>query len=354
VADKKEEIVSMSMLRGTFLRLLVLALALSLVAGACGGDGTGGGQELTGSIVASGSSTVEPITVAVAEKFNAMHPGVEISVAGPGTSDGFELFCNGETDISDASRAIEEEEIANCDKNGIEFIELKVGIDGLSVITSRENDFVDCMNFADIWALLGPDAEGFDTWSDANALAEQYGANAAPYPDEPLVITAPGEESGTFGSFVELTLEKFVEEEGLKKYEEEVAPRPDYQASANDNVIIEGISGTPSSLGWVGYAFFVNNEDRVRALEIDGGDGCVAPTPDTIASFEYPISRPLFIYVNTAKLEQSAAVEEFVSFYLSDEGIASAEEVGYVALDESELEATRSAWESMETGTREG
>lgn len=339
-------------------RLLLALLATAIVATACGGGDEGGSaaageEELSGSIAVSGSSTVEPISVAVAEKFNAQQPNVEISVSGPGTSDGFELFCNGETDISDASRAIDEEEVANCEKNGVEFVELKVGIDGLSVITSAENDFIDCVNFADIWALLGPEAEGFEQWSDANSLAEQYGAEGAPYPDEPLVVTAPGEESGTFGSFIELTLEPFVEEQGLKEYEEDVSPRPDYQASANDNVIIEGITGTPSSLGWVGYAFFKANEDAVKALAVDGGDGCVEPNPETIASFEYPISRPLFIYVNKAKAEENAALQAYVDYYLSDEGIASATEVGYVELESSELEATRSTWENKETGTTE-
>lgn len=351
----------MTQIYGRWTRLLLALMAVALVAAACGdgadddgGTGGGEGEELSGSIAVSGSSTVEPISVAVAEKFNAQQPDVQISVSGPGTSDGFELFCNGETDISDASRAIDEEEIANCEQNGIEFIELKVGIDGLSVITSSENDFIECVNFADIWALLGPEAEGFEQWSDANQLAEQYGALGAPYPDEPLVVTAPGEESGTFGSFTELTLEPFVENEGIKEYEEDVSPRPDYQASANDNVIIEGISGTASSLGWVGYAFFVANEGAVKALEIDGGDGCVAPNPDTISSFEYPISRPLFLYVNVGKAEENPALEAYVDYYLSDEGIASTSEVGYVDLDESELETNRSVWENRETGTREG
>jgi phosphate transport system substrate-binding protein len=337
-------------------RLLTPVMALTLLGAACGGGGgaNAGGKQVSGSIAVSGSSTVEPISVAVAEKFSAAQPDVKLSVSGPGTSDGFELFCNGETDISDASRAIDKEEIDTCKKNGIDFIELKVGIDGLSVITSPDNDFVQCLNYADIWSLLGPESEGFGKWSDANALAQKYGGSAAPYPDEPLVVTAPGEESGTFDSFVELTLEAFVEEEGLKKYEEEVAPRPDYQASANDNVIIEGVSGSSSSLGWVGYAFYVNNQDRAKALEIDGGDGCVAPTPETISSFEYPISRPLFIYVSTSKLEQNEAVKAYVDYYLSDEGIASVEEVRYVPLNESDLEETRSVWESKETGTREG
>lgn len=342
-------------------RIFLALLAVSLIAAACGGDdpaddATGAGSEeeaLSGEIVISGSSTVEPISVAVAEKFGAVQPDVAVSVTGPGTSDGFELFCNGETDISDASRAVKQEEIDACAENGIEMVELTVAIDGLSVITSTENDFVECLNFADLWSLLGPEAEGFEQWSDANDLGEQYGGGAVPYPDEPLVITAPGEESGTYGSFIELVFEPFVEEEGLKEYEEEVAPRPDYQASPNDNVIVEGVSGTPSSLGWVGYAFFKNNEEVLKALEIDGGDGCVAPNPETIASFDYPISRPLFIYVNLAKLEENPATQAFVDYYLSDEGIVSAEDVGYIPLDESELESTREAWESLEPITEE-
>lgn len=341
-------------------RLLLLALTVALLGAACApeeedttqtsaeGETT---EEVTGSIAISGSSTVEPISVAVSEKFTAENPDVDISVDGPGTSDGFELFCNGETDISDASRAIDQEEIDACKENGIDVIELKVGIDGLSVITSRENDFATCLSFADLWVLLGPEAEGFENWSDANQLAEKYGAENAPYPDEPLVVTAPGEESGTYGSFIELVFEPFVEEQGLKEYEEEVAPRPDYQASGNDNVIVEGASGTPSSLGWVGFAFYTANEDKLKALEVDGGDGCVAPSPETIASFEYPISRPLFIYVNKQKLEENPAVQAFVDFYMSDEGIASAEEVGYVPLDAEELEASRAAWDSQEVLT---
>ncbi len=353
----------MSSMRKKTWRLLVLALAVALVGAACapetadndatGDAGAADDEELSGSVVISGSSTVEPISVAVSEKFNAENPGVEISVDGPGTSDGFELFCNGETDISGASRAIDQEEIDACAENGIEAIELQVAIDGLSVITSTENDFVQCLNFADLWALLGPEAEGFEQWSDANQLAEKYDAAAAPYPDAPLVVTAPGEESGTYGSFIELVFEPFVEEHRLKKYEEDVAPRPDYQASGNDNVIVEGVSGTPSSLGWVGYAFFKANEDKLKALEIDGGDGCVAPTPETIASFDYPISRPLFIYVNKQKVEENPAVQAFVDFYLSDEGIASAEDVGYIPLGEDDLEETRSAWETREVATEE-
>jgi phosphate transport system substrate-binding protein len=349
----------MSKLRGPW-RLIVLALAVGLFAAACGGDGGNGtGSEdietgLSGSIVVSGSSTVEPISVGVAEKFSSINPDVAIRVDGPGTGDGFELFCNGETDISDASRPIDtEEEVPVCEENGIEFIELKVAIDGLSVITSPANEAVECLSFPDLYALLGPESEGFDNWTDANELGAEVGGSGD-YPDAPLVVTAPGEESGTYDSFVELVLEDIAVEHG----ESEDGPftRADYQASADDNVIIEGIAGNDTSLGWVGFAFAVQNPDSIRAIAIEEeeGSGCVEPTPDTISSGEYPIARDLYIYVNTVKLAENPAVQAYVDYYLTDEGIASATEVGYVALHPDDLEASRSVWESGETGTREG
>ncbi len=352
----------MKNLRSMPVRLLLLALAAALIASACGGDADGDDttgevpeKELSGSISVSGSSTVEPISVAVAEKFSAEQPGVEISVEGPGTSDGFELFCNGETDISDASRPIDtEDEVPLCEENGVEFIELKVGIDGLSVITSTENSEIACLDFKDLYALLGPESEGFESWADANDLAEEIGAGHAPYPDVPLEVTAPGEESGTYDSFAELVLEDIAYEERKIKEDDPVV-RPDYQASANDNVIIEGITGSPTSLGWVGYAFASQNPDTITLLPIaEEGDDCVEPTSETISSGDYPIARDLFIYVNKQKAEDNEALKAFVEYYMSDEGIASVAEVGYVDLAEEDLQATRDAWESQEAGTREG
>jgi phosphate transport system substrate-binding protein len=343
-------------LRGSHYRQVVLVTVVAILGVACADtsttptSGSNGGGDLSGSIVVSGSSTVEPISVAVAEKYIAENPDVEVRVDGPGTSDGFELFCNGETDISDASRPIEAEEIKACKQNGIDFIELKVGIDGLSVITSTENDEVGCLSFADLYALLGPESEGFDNWSDANHLAQELDAPFAPYPDAPLEITAPGEESGTFDSFVELVLEGIAEERNVA--EEQWAPRKDYQASANDNVIIEGIGGTPSSLGWVGYAFYTNNQETVKALEVAEGnsENCVAPTTETIQSGDYPIARDLFIYVKEDSAD-SEAVGSYVDYYLSEEGIASVSEVGYVDLAPKDLEETRQTWEEKQTGT---
>jgi phosphate transport system substrate-binding protein len=298
--------------------------------------------DVGGSVVVSGSSTVEPITALVAELFNErVSVDVSFDITGPGTSDGFERFCSGETDISNASRSIRDEEIETCTGKGItDIIELKVAIDGLSVITSAENDQVECLTFADLYALLGPESQGFDNWTDAQALAKELGS-ATQFPDAPLVVTAPGEESGTFGSFVELVIENFNEDRG-----QEATTRPDYTPSPNDNVIIEGIAGTPTSLGWVGYAFAKENESRVKLLQVDDGQsGCVAPTPETIASNEYPISRDLFIYVNKAKLDTNPAVGAFVDFYLSDGLIGEVlEEVPYVPLAQDALVETQAAW----------
>ena len=326
--------------------LLSVGVVLMLVLAACQSNNSGDGSagELTGELTISGSSTVEPITSLVAEDFQAQHPDVDYSVDGPGTGDGFALFCDGETDISDASRAIKDEEAATCEENGINYVELQVAIDGLSVITSTANDAVSCLSFGDLYALLGPESQGFDNWTDANALAEEIGGEFgeihAPYPDAPLDVTAPGEESGTFDSFVELVVGPIGEARG-----QEETTRPDYTASGDDNVIIEGIAGSDTSLGWVGFAFADENRDAVKLLEVDGGDGCVAPDPETIASGEYPIARPLFIYVNTDNAAENPALAAFVDYYLSDEGIAAVAEADYVALDPDALEESRAAWD---------
>lgn len=326
----------------TKIRALALFASIALVIAACGGDSGGDGNGNGGdgtSIEVSGSSTVEPITALVAEDFSAANPEVAISVEGPGTGDGFARFCNGETDISDASRPIKESEAADCADNGIEFVELHIATDGIAVITSSGNDAVSCLDFNDLYALVGPEAEGFSNWNDADGLAAELGAGNAPYPAAPLVITAPGEESGTYDTFVELVIEDIASERG-----QEEATRVDYEASGNDNVIIQGISGNDTSLGWVGYAFFAENTEVLRALQIDGGEGCVEPTEASIATFEYPLSRPLFIYVNTARAAEKQALADFVDFYLSGDGLAAVAEAGYVDLPESDIAATRDAW----------
>ena len=328
-------------------RRLTALLSLSLLAVACGGGGGGSGagtENLSGDVFISGSSTVEPISSLVAEFFAEQAPNVNVSVEGPGTGDGFELFCTGETDVSDASRPIDEEEAAICQENGIEYTELEVALDGISVLTSTSNDAVgSCLSTADLYALLGPESKGFTQWSDASQLGQEVGGIAAPYPDAPLTVTAPGEESGTYDAFVELALADIIEQ---RKAEE--ATRPDYQASANDNVIIDGISGTDSSLGWVGFSFYEQNQEVVKAFEVTSGDtaGCRPPSFETIADGSYPLSRSLFIYVNNQKAAQSEALRSYVDLYLSDDGLQTAvQEVAYVPLPEERIEQTRKAWE---------
>ena len=236
-----------------------------------------------------------------------MAPSVAITVEGPGTGDGFAKFCAGETDISDASRPISEEEQATCADAGIEFIELKVAIDGLSVITSAENTessacrssiSTPCSDRTPSGSTTGPTPPRSPT--SIAATVTDLGAVHTPYPDADLTVTAPGEESGTFDSFVEIVIAEVGEALGV----EDANVRPDYTASPNDNVIIEGIAANPTSLGWVGFAFVEENLDVVKPLQVDGGGGCVEPTPETIASGEFPIARDLFIYVNAAKLER--------------------------------------------------
>jgi phosphate transport system substrate-binding protein len=328
--------------------LLAGVLALTLLGAACGDDGgTDNGPAdagVSGSLNISGSSTVEPITSLVAEKFQTANPDVQIAVDGPGTSDGFELFCNGETDISDASRPIDEEEVAACSENGIEPIELEIALDALSVIGHPSNP-VTCMNFGDLYALFGPESEGFESWSDADALANEVEGTDS-FPDMPLTIVAPGEESGTYGSFIDIVGTDDLAEE--RKVEEDLAGglRPDYQISADDNVIVDNAAGTEGGLGFVGFAFAEQAGDSIKEFEVDGGDGCVAPSAEAVIDGSYPLGRSLYIYVNPTKLEENPALQPFVDFYLSDEGLASVEEVQYISLPDDRIQATRDAWES--------
>jgi len=336
---------------------LALFASLSIVAAACSSDddggetgtttGTTGGEEITGTIVISGSSTVQPISNLVAELFNdEVAPGVAISVDGPGTSDGFVLFCDGETDVQDASRAIEQEEIDACAANGVEYAEIQVAYDGLSVMTNPANADVSCLNNGDLYALFGPQSNGIDTWNGADSLASEVGGTGG-FPSLPLEITAPGEESGTYDAFIDLSgIEDIAIEQGVPE-DEAGALRTDYQGSPDDNVIIAAMEGSDSPLGFVGYAFAEGAGEGVKILEIDDGSGCVGPTRDTIADGSYPLSRPLFIYVNTGNLADSPALQAFVDYYVTDTGMIEAVTgVGYVELPTDLIEASRTAWES--------
>jgi len=323
-----------------------VSLAAALTLSACGSDKTetsdtsdGGsdGGELSGEIFITGSSTVEPISTAIGELFGEER-GVIPDVEGPGTGDGFKKFCAGEADIADASRAIKDEEKAACESGGVEFVELKIGLDALTVLTSEKNSDVECLTLDDLYGLVGPESESVKKWSDASTL----GATTS-LPDADLKIFAPGTESGTYDSFWELAIKKKAEEKLGKDKAEEQKLRPDYGGLANDNEIVDSIASNPTSFGWVGFAF-AEKAEGVSEIKIDGGDGCIEPSKETVADGTYPLSRPLFIYVNTAKLAESDALKAFVDYYLSDDGISQVDEVGYVSLDSAALEETRSAW----------
>ena len=317
-------------------RLLVVAVSVALAASACGGSSDSSGP--SGEIFISGSSTVEPISLRVQELFNDIHPDVLIAVDGPGTGDGFVLFCSGETEISNASRAIRDSEAAQCAANGVNYVGLQVGIDGLGVMTNAANDLVECVSFADLYALTGPEATGSGSWADVNAVSAELGG-AGNLPDVPLDIFGPGEESGTFDTYVELVIEDPAEERG-----QEGTTRPDYNPSGDDNVILQGITGSDNSLGWVGFAF-ANGSQGVKLLEVDDGEsGCVAATPETIASGEYPLSRPLFIYVNSDRAANNPGLEAYVDFYMGVGLDRAVGEVGYVELTDAAKADIRAAW----------
>ncbi|HEX9375412.1 MAG TPA: substrate-binding domain-containing protein [Actinomycetota bacterium] len=345
---------------GTSRAFGVAVLALIVVMTACGGGDNGGsggtppsgGGAVTGSVKISGSSTVLPISELVAEEFNADNPDVQISVDGPGTTDGFVLFCKGQTDVSDASRQIKDEEIQACKDGGVNYVELEIGLDGITVMTNPANDAVTCLSKADLYSLISPESEGFKNWSDANALDKELGGDGA-FPDVPLDLVGPGEESGTWGSFIELALKDIATERGAA----DDTTRKDYQSSANDNVIIQGVEGSDSSLGWVGFAYAEENAGNVKILQVSpatdasgqGSPDCVEPTTDTISDGSYPLSRSLYIYVNTDKLAGNDALKAFVDFYMSDTGIVDGvTQAGYVNIPDDRIQATRDKWTQTE------
>lgn len=349
---------------------LFVALAFVVLAAACGSSETTTsessdssessesspvGSSAEGSFLISGSSTVFPIVQLQAERYETIAPGVAIAVEGPGSGDGAKKFCAGEVPIANASRQLKDEEIEICDAAGITFVELKRGIDGISVITSADNDAIDCVSFNDLYALLSDEAIGFSSWADANELTSSWGGQE--FPDAALDVFGPGEESGTFDSFNEIVIEGVAKgKTGLDTDARDFVEiiRPDYTSSPDDNVIIEGIASSQYSLGWVGYAFAQEATDagKARMLQVSKEDGgeCVSPTPETIASAEFPIARFLYTYVNIDMASTEPGVAEFVDYMLSDEGLASVSEVGYVDLPSADTAAVQDAWANRTPG----
>jgi phosphate transport system substrate-binding protein len=308
-------------------------LALLLVLTGCGGNASGqqngGGEPVSGEIRIEGSSTVQPITQAAAELFREESPDARISVGGSGTSDGFEAFCNGDTEISDASRPIDvAEEVPVCEENGVEFIEIPIAFDGISVAVNPQNDWASDVTSDELKTMWEPAAEGKITrWSQVNSV----------WPNRELNLYGPGTESGTYEFFNEVIVGN-----------EEEVNRSDYEASEDDNVLVQGVAGDQNALGYFGYSYYVNNKDKLKVLAVDG----VEPTTDTIRSGEYLLSRPLFIYVSKEALKNNEAVKPFVDFYLAEQNLDRIVEAARYVTFPSDLEQeARAQYEDRTTGT---
>jgi phosphate transport system substrate-binding protein len=306
------------------------AIALSLSLAACGGgneaEATGGDAAVSGEVVADGSSTVAPLTGAAGELFKEEVSGVNVSVGTSGTGGGFEKFCLGQTDISDASRPIKDEEKAACEKGGVAFTELQVATDALTVVASKDNTFLDCLTTAELKTLWGPEAEGkVKTWNQVNAK----------FPNQPIELFGPGTDSGTFDYFTD-------EING-----EEGASRSDYNASEDDNVIVQGVGGSGNALGYFGYSYFEANADKLKAVSIDSGKGCVAPSAPTAQDGTYtPLSRPLFIYVSNKSYLEKPQVKAFVDWYVSNDAPVT-EAAKFIPLNDEQRTALTTAAKSI-------
>lgn len=296
-----------------------LLAAAPVVLGACGGDEEGAGGGLSGRIVADGSSTVAPLTSAAAEAFAAENPDVNIEVRTSGTGGGFEVFCKGETDISDASREIKDEEKAACEKAGVGFEEFRVASDGITVVTKKGAEIgTSCLTLEQLRKVWEPTSK-IDNWKEIDPS----------FADAPLTLAGAGSQSGTYDFFNEKVL-------GKDAQGETITPRQDYAASEDDNVTVRAVTGAKAGMGYFGYSYFAENQDKLTALELDGGQGCVTPTPETITSGEYPLSRPLFIYVATRSLERPE-VKAFVRYYLKN-AVSLAEEHHFVPAPQEALD----------------
>jgi phosphate transport system substrate-binding protein len=307
-------------------------VALSLVLTACGGSaggGEGSGGQVSGTINIEGSSTVQPITQAAAELFREENPDAKIEVGGAGTSDGFEAFCQGDTQISDASRPIDvAEEVPVCKENGVEYIEIPVAYDGISVVVNKQNDWATDVTSDELKMMWEPAAEGKITqWSQVRS----------DWPDRELSLYGPGTESGTYEFFNEVIVGN-----------EEEVNRSDYEASEDDNVLVQGVSGDENALGYFGFSYYENNRDKLKVLAVDG----VKPAEDSIRSGEYLLSRPLFIYVSADALKNNKAVKPFVDFYLAEQNLDRLVQAAkYVTLPSSLAQESRAQYEDRTTGT---
>jgi len=310
--------------------LCVVGLAMVMLG--CGEKGNTQGP--TGMIRVDGSSTVFPITEAVAEEFQKAHPGVKVTVGISGTGGGFKKFGNAETDISDASRPIKPSEVELCQKNGVEYIELPVAYDGLAVMVNPKNTWATSMTVAELKTLWAPEAQGKITrWNQVRAE----------WPDREIHLFGAGVDSGTYDYFTEAIVGK------------EHSSRGDFTSSEDDNVLVQGIAGDELALGFFGLAYYEENRGKLKLVAIDDGKadngrGPIAPSTETVANGTYqPLSRPIFIYVSTKALDRPEVVE-FVKFYLAN-APKLVKEVGYIPLPERAYTLAQQRADARKTGS---
>ncbi len=319
-------------------RLGALAFAAAIAVGACSSSGSttapssaGSAAALSGTVTIDGSSTVFPVTQAVAEEFQIANPGVKVPVAFAGTGGGFKKFCAGETDINGASRPIKTEdksdaksEATNCKAANITYVELQVAIDGLTVVVNPQNDFATCLTTAELKTIYGPDSPKDLLWSQVHAG----------WPAEKVDRYMPGADSGTFDYFTE-------EING-----EVDASTQNATQSEDDNTLVTGVAGSRYGVGYFGYAYYAENTDKLKAVGIDGGSGCIVPSDTTINDGTYtPLSRPLLIYPNVGKAKTEPVLKSFVDYYLANAATYAAE-VGYVALPADVAKTQVDTWTS--------
>ena len=298
------------------------ALVLAACGGGSGGD-SGGGGNLSGAVRIDGSSTVYPLTALAAEDFMAANPGVQVTVASSGTGGGFEKFCRGETDANDASRKIKDEEKAACEAAGIAYGELQVAVDALTVVVNKENTWATCLTVEELAKIWAPDST-VKNWSEVRAG----------FPDVPLALFGPGTDSGTFDYFT------------ASVNGEEGASRTDYTPTEDDNVTVQGVSGSPGGLGYFGFTYFEENADKLNAVAVDSGAGCVAPSVETAQDGSYtPLSRPLFIYPSVAAVKQPQ-VKAFFDYYVANDA-SIAEGALFIPLNETQKAALQSSYDAL-------
>lgn len=306
------------------------SVVASLLVGTLSLSACSSGQEVSGNVLVDGSSTVFPISEAMAEEFMKANPGVRVTVGVSGSGGGFKKFCNDETDISNASRPIKDSEIELCQQGNIEYIEVPIAFDGLSVVVNPENDFVNCLTIDELKKMWQPEAQGkISSWKQIRPE----------FPDVEMRLYGPGTDSGTYDYFTKGTVGK------------EGSSRGDYTASEDDNVIVQGVASDKGGLGFFGYAYYEENKDNLKLVEIDGGKGCVAPSFATIADGSYsPLSRPEFFYVKKSVADRPD-VKSFVEFQIAPENQPLISEVGYVPLPEDVMKIAKERYDTGKVGS---